>query len=165
MTPPFDKTALQAVRHYLAQIGQLIDRLAEEDGATDILAAKLAPDMFSTGFHIAVATGFAARALALPAGMAVPDIPDDITCATLRTHHQTITDLIAPIQLSDLASPVRHQAGEADLEQEVSDYILRFALPNMIFHLSMAYAGLRQAGLDIGKADFDGLHVYTGPLD
>lgn len=165
MTPPFDAITLHTIKHYLAQIGSLIDRLAQEDEADDILAAKLAPDMLSTGFHIGVASGFAARALALPAGIPFPDIPAKINCATLRKHHEKIADLITPIQITDLASPIQHRAGEADLEQEVSDYILRFALPNLIFHFSMAYAGVRRAGVDIGKADFDGLHVYTGPLD
>ncbi|MEL6572541.1 MAG: DUF1993 family protein [Pseudomonadota bacterium] len=165
MTPPFDASTLLTVKHYLAQIGSLIDSLAQEDKADDILAAKLAPDMLNTGFHIGVASGFAARSLALPAGLPFPDIPAEINCATLKKHHGKITNLVAGIQVADLASPIRHRAGDANLEQEVSDYILRFALPNMIFHLSMAYAGLRQAGVEIGKADFDRLHIYTGPLD
>jgi hypothetical protein len=34
------------------------------------------------------------------------------------------------------------------------DFLNDFALPNFYFHLSMSYALLRQAGLDVGKRDF-----------
>lgn len=38
------------------------------------------------------------------------------------------------------------------------DYLLKFAFPNFYFHYAIAYAILRQNGVDIGKAD------YLGPL-
>jgi hypothetical protein len=38
----------------------------------------------------------------------------------------------------------------------------QYALPNFFFHLSMVYALLRQQGLPLSKADFDGWHVYRG---
>ena len=53
-----------------------------------------------------------------------------------------------------------HRAGFAYLDQSAADYLHQFAIPNLWFHLSMAYAILRQAGADVGKADFDGLHSY-----
>lgn len=42
-----------------------------------------------------------------------------------------------------------------------TDFLWRYVLPNTYFHLSMVYALLRQAGLPIGKGDFEGLPVYT----
>jgi hypothetical protein len=36
------------------------------------------------------------------------------------------------------------------------DYLTKFALPNFYFHATMAYAVLRQNGVDIGKPDFLG---------
>jgi hypothetical protein len=35
-------------------------------------------------------------------------------------------------------------------------FLTGFALPNFFFHASMAYALLRQGGVDIGKMDFLG---------
>ena len=55
-----------------------------------------------------------------------------------------------------------HRAGEAALEQGAADYVARFALPNLLFHLAIAYAALRAGGVPLGKADFDGLHRYLG---
>lgn len=36
------------------------------------------------------------------------------------------------------------------------DYLTRFALPNFYFHTTMAYALLRQNGVDVGKRDYLG---------
>lgn len=55
---------------------------------------------------------------------------------------------------------VRHTAGEAELEQDAATFVTLFALPNFFFHLGMAFAILRHGGAVIGKADFDGQHVY-----
>jgi hypothetical protein len=35
-------------------------------------------------------------------------------------------------------------------------YLVTFALPNFYFHLSIAYAILREVGVDLGKRDFMG---------
>ncbi len=37
-----------------------------------------------------------------------------------------------------------------------NDYLQFFVLPNFFFHFSMAYAILRQAGMEIGKSDYLG---------
>ena len=71
-----------------------------------------------------------------------------------------IKAIIDPIRPDQLTASVAHTAGEGKLEQDAADYITKFGFPNMIFHLSMAYVGLRHAGFNVGKADFDGLHVY-----
>jgi len=36
------------------------------------------------------------------------------------------------------------------------DYLLEVAIPNIFFHIGMAYAILRQNGVDVGKMDFLG---------
>ena len=36
------------------------------------------------------------------------------------------------------------------------NYLRHYALPNLYFHLTAAYALLRQAGVELGKADFLG---------
>ena len=41
-----------------------------------------------------------------------------------------------------------------------SDFLNLYRLPNFFFHMNMAYANLRAQGMEIGKADFDGLHGY-----
>lgn len=58
------------------------------------------------------------------------------------------------------ARRIRHRAGFADLEQDGGAFLHLFGMPNFLFHTTMAFAILRAEGLEIGKADFDGLHDY-----
>jgi hypothetical protein len=149
-----------AVRHYLGRTADIVSMLAHESEAKQLLAIRLAPDMLETGIQFAVAIRFAARALCPPSGLEVPNFPDEITCNTLLAFASEISAIIAPIRAADLTLLVSHTAGNAELIQLPAEYISSFALPNMIFHLSMGYAGLRHGGFKIGKADFDGFHIY-----
>ena len=56
--------------------------------------------------------------------------------------------------------PIRHRAGFAELDQTGAEFLHLFGMPNFLFHATMAFAVLRQQGLPIGKADFDGQHDY-----
>ncbi len=55
---------------------------------------------------------------------------------------------------------VRAQAGFAVLELPGEVYLHEFGLPNLYFHQAMAHVALKQAGVPLGKADFDGKHDY-----
>ena len=55
---------------------------------------------------------------------------------------------------------VRAQAGFAQLELTGEAYLHEFGLPNLYFHQAMAHVALKQAGVILGKADFDGKHDY-----
>lgn len=150
----------ETVKYYLDRIGHILELLSKDQDQDRLLSIRLAPDSFDTGFNLAIAIQFAARALCPPAGLRVPEIPDAFTCESLLEFKAEIDALIGPITAGDLTRPVSHRAGDAELDQGAADYVARFALPNMIFHIAMGYAGLRHGGMTIGKADFDGLHVY-----
>lgn len=156
-----NEATVQAVKHYLRQTLCLLVTLSDQDQQEKLLNTRLAPDMFTTGFNFAVAIQFAARALCPPAGMSLPNIPNKLTCDTLIAFQNEVETLINPIGTDAFLETVTHVAGEAELTQNTPDYVARFALPNMIFHMSLAYATLRQNGVALGKADFDGLHTYS----
>ncbi|MFO6464149.1 DUF1993 family protein [Jannaschia sp. KMU-145] len=157
----FAAAAVDTAKYYLGRTVRLLDRVARRPDADRLLAIRLAPDMFDTGFQFALAARFAGRALGPPAGRDVPDTPEtDLTAARLIEYCDEIGELIEPLGPGDLGARVLHRAGEADLDQDTAGYVTCFALPNMMFHLSMAYAGLRHGGMDVGKADFDGFHIY-----
>lgn len=158
--PDFSESVPQTVRHYLERIRQVLLKLEHDPEAERLFAIRLAPDMLDTGFNFAIAIGFAARALCLPAGMKVPELPEQHDPKALLVFLDEIARMIAPLTTVDFVATVSHRAGDAELSQETTEYISCFALPNMIFHFSMGYAGLRHGGLDIGKADFDGFHIY-----
>ncbi|WP_136659338.1 DUF1993 family protein [Nitratireductor sp. XY-223] len=156
----FADATTDSVKYYLDRIEQLLLRVSDQDRPQQLLDIRLAPDMFDTGLNLAIALQFAARALCPPANMEVPEIPGEFTTKSLLAFKNEVESVIKPISARDLCEPVSHQAGSAQLEQDPAEYLARFAFPNMIFHLSLAYAGLRHGGMNIGKADFDGLHRY-----
>lgn len=150
----------KAVKHYLDRIRQILLLLEREPDADRLLSIRLAPDMFDTGFNFAIAIQFAARALCLPAQTDVPDIPNTYSVANLLKFQEEVSKHIECITEADFVESVSHRAGNAELIQCTADYVSCYALPNMIFHISVSYAGLRSGGMKIGKGDFDGFHIY-----
>lgn len=150
----------KTVKYYLDRIGKILLLLESEPEAERLLSLRLAPDMFETGFNFAIAIQFAARALCLPAKIELPEFPETYTVANLLRFSDEVSILIEPISEADFAPLVSHRAGDAELVQTTAEYVSCFALPNMIFHMSVSYAGLRNCGMNIGKADFDGFHIY-----
>ena len=49
---------------------------------------------------------------------------------------------------------------EVTVELPGETYLHEFGLPNLYFHHAMAHVALKQAGVVLGKADFDGRHHY-----
>ncbi|MEO9460153.1 MAG: DUF1993 family protein [Lentilitoribacter sp.] len=160
MSDELSNATVKTVKYYLTRIEHILKLLSRHKDREQLLEVKLADDMLDTGLNFAIAIKFAARTLCPPAKLDIPEIPDDRTCTSLLDYLSEIKTIIDPIQREQLTSSVDHIAGEGKLEQDAADYITKFGFPNMIFHLTMAYAGLRHAGFNIGKADFDGLHVY-----
>jgi hypothetical protein len=136
------------------------DHLLTLGAGQDALDAALAPDMPPFGDQIAFAASFARRSvLPLLDGPFDPDLDWVVSEPSLR-------DLLSTTRLEIVAAEggvrarVAHRAGEAELDQSADDYLVTFALPNLWFHVTMAYAILRARGAPVGKADFDGFHVY-----
>lgn len=152
--------AIDRARHLLGRIG------AE---APQVLDATLAPDMFDCKTQLRTVAIFALRSTYPVCGR---DWPRDIFgtgfaegAAGLDARLALAADQVRALTPEDFAGAadrqVTHVAGDANLTQTGADYLRLFALPNMWFHLSMAFAMARQAGLPIGKADYDGWHAYA----
>ncbi|MDT8999246.1 DUF1993 domain-containing protein [Paucibacter sp. APW11] len=166
-------TTVPVFQRYLGQLRGWLD-LAEArlDGPAlaSLLQSRLAPDMHPLASQIEIACNFVPRALAPLLGQAqlqYGDFKRDLP--GLRARLQARLALLQTLRADELdarplPSLVHFDAGQALGQLAPADYIHQFALPNFFFHLSLAYALLRQAGLPLGKADFDGLHRY-GPAD
>ncbi|MEJ6403565.1 DUF1993 family protein [Yoonia sp. 2307UL14-13] len=124
-----------------------------------LMSARLAPGMFDLSEQFGIVAGFALRATYPLVGRDVPKLEGDPATRLLRV--RILTDDLAEADFIGAAErQITHRAGFADLTQSGEDYLKHFALPNLWFHLSMIYAILRANGVDVGKADFDGLHSY-----
>jgi hypothetical protein len=127
-----------------------------------LLAMRLAPDMFALTRQVQVVCDQAVRGAARLAGVEPPKFEDNET-----TIHQLKERIVKAVAYLKTLDP---KAIDASAEREITfplgpqkkaqmkgdDYLNHFVLPNFYFHATAAYAILRHAGVDVGKADFLG---------
>ncbi|MDX8353771.1 DUF1993 domain-containing protein [Cognatiyoonia sp. IB215182] len=147
--------ALQALERALVLLGHATPQM---------LNARLHPQMFNCAEQFEITAGFARRATFPLIGREVVEADSVLDRDSLRGHLQNTYAEIAALTPEDFVGAedrrITHRAGFADLEQSAQDYLQHFAIPNLWFHLSMAFAILRAEGAPVGKAEFDGLHAY-----
>ncbi len=157
-------------QRYLQQLSVMLD-LAQsqlEAGAiseTDLLAARLAPDMLPLRSQVEVAGGFVLRALAPLLGRELPafgEVPAGLAGlqAMIRARQAWLAELTPELFEGAEGQQISSDAGRATIALAATDFLVQFALPNFFFHLSCAYAILRQQGVPLSKEDFDGLHRW-----
>jgi uncharacterized protein len=149
--------------HYLGRIDHLLGKLdlTGQHGLT----RSLQRDAFTAGEHFRTAQGFVLRTLFPLIGKPIPEIAESGTDLPALLHRgNAIRALIAPVRPDDFIGAsnriIEHRAGDAELEHSATDFLTLYAMPNFFFHLTSAYAILRQTGMMIGKGDFDGWHSY-----
>jgi uncharacterized protein len=131
----------------------------------EILEARLAPDMLPFETQVRIAANFALRACFPLAGQPLPPYGEfPVSFNGLRACLARASALLAtlePEQFNTSESRViESRAGNALVSLPAPEFLLDYALPNFFFHMTTAYAILRGSGVPIGKADFDGFHVY-----
>lgn len=149
--------------HYLTQLRALLDQVARADG--DVARARLHPDMFPLLQQAKTAIGFTLRCSCPLAGRDIVSFgDDDDSLASVFAQLAATLAYLSAIPDADFsridALTVDTAAGCAHLRLSGWDYFLMYSLPNFFFHYTMVYAIARQAGVAIGKPDFDGYHSY-----
>lgn len=161
-------STVPTLQRYLRQLDGLLDlaqshcRRGPADEAA-LLATRLAPDMLPLHTQVLICGNFVPRLHAVLRGTEVqyPAWPQDL--AGLRSQVAALLRQVEGWTPQDFAAPerpVEGDAGQAWLRMPLRAWIHEFALPNFFFHLSAVYLLLRQQGLPLGKAQFDGLHRY-----
>lgn len=125
-----------------------------------LLNGRLTPDMKPFIYQVQSARDYVKAGAAWLSGQQPPRHEDT---------EQTLEEVRARIRKTvDFARSVAEPQFDHAGEQTVSlswvpgkvlhgeDYLVQMTIPNVYFHLSMAYAVLRQAGVDVGKMDFLG---------
>lgn len=155
---------------YLERLDGLVAKVAmhsEANGlpAVALLEARLVPDMLPFETQVRIASGFPLRALRPLAPRLVDRaFPETASFADLRANVTAVIATLGTLLAADLdgreAEIVTDRAGLADIALPAARFIGEYALPNLLFHLSIAYAIARKEGVRLGKADFDGWHHY-----
>lgn len=123
------------------------------------LSWRLTSDMFDMKRQVQIATDIAARGLARLAGAELLSLPDEETSfAQLQARIARVQELMANLDKeaidSDMDGDITVPAGGTEMTMKRQQYVQNFILPNIFFHVTIAYALLRQCGVPIGKMDF-----------
>jgi len=144
----------------LTNMRDWLNKAAEEKSESSILEARLAPDMRPFPAQYQMASDSAKNALARLTGTEAPSMPDtEQSFAELKDRCDRTIEYLESFDPQSLA-------GSEDREVVIKfpngtgyrflggQYLAGFALPNFFFHVTTAYAILRNAGVSVGKADF-----------
>lgn len=147
-----------------------------------LLEARLAPDMFPLHRQVQIAADGARGAASRLAGLALPDPEAEDFAVFNRGIQHRFPDaasgfadlaarLDAAIAFIEALRPEQIDGSEARVIDVVMGgrtrrfaglpFLLHYALPNLHFHIAMAYAILRHAGVGLGKQDFEGPPTYA----
>ena len=146
--------------HMLGSLSKILSK-GEEHGGIDPNEARLAPDMLPLKNQVYIATDGAKGCGARLAGVDIPKYEDvEITFSALKAR---VTKTIAFLKSLDRKSFVGSENKEivlkfpnVTLEYTGGDYVNKFVLPNVYFHITTAYGILRNKGVALGKGDYLG---------
>ncbi len=155
---PICVSMLGNLSHMLDKAQAFVDQKKCEP--TALTQYRLAPDMLPFTRQVLIACDAAKNGIARISGVEAPKFDDnESTIAELKARiHKTLDyiNAVPPERLDGTESKeitfpagrdtTRTLAGEA--------YLKHLMLPNMFFHITMAYAILRHNGVDLGKKDF-----------
>ncbi|MES2500168.1 MAG: DUF1993 domain-containing protein [Pseudomonadota bacterium] len=148
---------LKSLSHILKKAEEYADAKKIEHAV--LLNARLFPDMYPLTRQVQIATDMSKGAAARLAGVEIPKYEDDeTTFEQLQTRIAETLAFIATIKAEqlldaetrDIAISVR----KIELKFTGQDYLLKWVMPNVYFHVTTAYNILRHNGVELGKPDF-----------
>lgn len=138
-----------------------IDKKIDE---TVLMNYRLAADMFPMSRQVQIAGNYSMGFAARMSGKDVPAIENtETTLAELKNRITTIIDYLNAVDPTKLIGAEEREitfpVGGNPKTFKGIDYLTRFVLPNVYFHISICYAILRHAGVELGKNDYLGTHL------
>jgi hypothetical protein len=125
-----------------------------------LLQTRLTPDMFPFVRQVQSACDSAKYAAARVTGKDSPSHPDtEATFAELSARIGKVVEFLDTFTAADFAAVDGRTVSLPRWEGKsmtATDYLVEHAMPNFFFHLTTAYAILRQAGVEVGKRDYLG---------
>ena len=155
---PIFRTMLGNLSHLLEK-GQAHAQARKFDPQV-LVSYRLAPDMLPLSRQVQIACDAAKNGVARISGVEAPRFEDnETTFEELRARiAKTLAwlDTVPPAKLDgtedkDITFPVGR---ESTRTMKAEAYLKHWAMANFHFHITMAYAILRNNGVDLGKADY-----------
>jgi hypothetical protein len=155
----YARSAKAAFRNMLGTLDHIVTKAERAGMQDDVLAEKLAEDMFPLELQFRVALNQVLLAInQVTRGTTTLEETPYRSLAEVRERIADVRARLDRVELDDFAEPdavvdLTLPNGVRFLmtaEEDIQDWIM----PNFYFHVTMAYALLRKAGLDLGKMDF-----------
>lgn len=167
MSDPLHTATVGTWLQLLPQILRLVERAEAHCRDNDLppealLDARLAPDMWNFSKQVMYAILASAGAVeGLRSGRTGPDLTDPpMDFTVLRDKVAAALEVVKGVAPGEMAAgadrDVVFSFADKRMEYVGIDYLLSFSVPTFYFHFSMAYAILRNQGLDVGKRHFLG---------
>lgn len=157
---PMFKQLLNALNAILSKTeAHVIDNKIDPN---TLLQASLYPDMFNFIRQVQIATDFAKGVTARLAGVEVPAYEDnEVSFKELQARIAKTLVFIssitsAQVDGSEEKQIVTRPGTPKEKKFKGQDYLLHYGLPQFFFHVTTAYAILRNKGIEIGKRDYMG---------
>lgn len=164
--------AIAQLAHSLTAAEVWLDKAQQHAAAQQLdievlMGGRLAPDMKPFIYQIQSACDYVKAGAAWLTGQPPPKHEDDErTIEEVRARIDKTVTFVRSVPESEYAAAHDRRVGMSwgppGTVLGGRDYLLQMTIPNVYFHLSMAYAILRHQGVDLGKLDFLG-HVNWVP--
>ena len=155
---PICTTMLGNLGHFLDKAQAFID--TRNLDASALTQYRMAPDMLPFTRQIQIACDAAKNGVARISGIEAPKFEDnEVTVAELKARVQKTIDYLKSVptdkldgtELKEITFP---SGRDTTRTMQCEAYLKHMLLPNMFFHVTMAYAILRHNGVEIGKKDY-----------
>ena len=164
MTISMYRASVPVYLQILPALSACLDKAASYAAAKKIdssvlLQSRLFPDMFPLVRQVQIATDFAKGTVARLAGVEPPKYEDnEATIDDLKARIAKTLDFVKEFKPAQIDGSedrdITLQLGGQSRQFKGENYLVNFALPNLFFHVTTAYAILRHNGVELGKGDF-----------
>lgn len=126
-----------------------------------LLNSRLFPDMFPLSRQVQIAADMIKGGVSRLAGVEIPRYEDnETTFAELQARIAKTVDYLNSLTPEQIAGSedkdIEITRSSGTVKYKGQAYLTEQVLPNFYFHVTTAYALLRQGGVEIGKKDFLG---------
>lgn len=155
---PICTTMLGNLSHFLDKAQAFVD--AKKCDPAALTQFRLAPDMLPFTRQVLIACDAAKNGIARLADVEAPKFEDnEATIAELKARIDKTLVFLKTVPSERLngteAREITFPVGrDATRTLAAEAYLKHWMLPNLFFHVSMAYAILRHNGVDLGKGDY-----------
>jgi hypothetical protein len=152
--------SIPSLIHMLGSLSNILSK-GEAHGGIDPTEARLAPDMLPLKSQVYIATDVAKGGGARLAGVEIPKYEDtEVTFAELKKRVAKTIDFLksldrkAFVGAEDKEIVLKSANNNHTREFTGATYVGKFVLPNVHFHITVAYGILRNQGVTLGKNDY-----------